>query len=166
MMINTLWRLLWFVVLCLVQALVLNQIHLFGYAMPLLYVYFVISFPRNYPKWAILLWSFALGLCVDMFTNSPGVGAASLTLIGALQPYLLELFVPRDAIETLKASSAMLGKTKFAVFASILVSLFCLVCFALEAFTFFNWQNWLLCAGGSTLLTLLLILSLETVRKS
>ena len=166
MMINTLWRLLWFVVLCLVQALVLNQIHLFGYAMPLLYVYFVISFPRNYPKWAILLWSFALGLCVDMFTNSPGVGAASLTLIGALQPYLLELFVPRDAIETLKASSAMLGKTKFAVFASILVSLFCLVCFALEAFNFFNWQSWLLCAGGSTLLTLLLILSLETVRKS
>lgn len=166
MMINTLWRLLWFVVLCLTQVLVCNQIHLFGYATPLLYVYFVISFARNYPKWAILLWSFALGLCVDLFTNTPGLSAASLTLIGALQPYLLELFVPRDSVETLPASAAMLGKSKFAILASILVTVFCLVYFALEAFTFFNWQNWLLCAGGSTLLTLLLILSLETVRKS
>ena len=51
--------------LVLAQALVFNYIHLFGYATVLLYVYFVVMFPRNYPRWAILLWSFFLGLSAD-----------------------------------------------------------------------------------------------------
>ena len=55
-----------FIVLLLAQVLVLNHIHLFGYAVPLLYIYFVISFRRNYPRWAILVWSFLLGLGVDV----------------------------------------------------------------------------------------------------
>ena len=37
-------RLLAFIVLCLVQALILNRIRLFGFATPLLPVYFVITF--------------------------------------------------------------------------------------------------------------------------
>ena len=62
----------WFVVLCLVQVLILNHIHLFDIAIPLLYVYFTITFRRGIPKWIILLWSFALGLAgVDEpFTKS------------------------------------------------------------------------------------------------
>ena len=68
-------RLLLYAVLVLAQALVLNHIHLFGYATPLLYVYFVVSFPRNYPKWGIFLWSFLLALNLDAFSNTPGVSA-------------------------------------------------------------------------------------------
>ena len=92
MMADSLRRLTVLIVLCLTQALVLNRIHLFNCAIPLLFVYFALIFPRNYPKWAILLWCFAMGVAVDAFANTPGVGAASLTLIGALQPYFLELF--------------------------------------------------------------------------
>ena len=91
MTIDLLKRFLQFCLFVLVQALILNRILLFGCAMPLLYVYFVILFPRNYPKWGILLWSFAMGLSIDMFSNTPGIGSASLTLIGALQPLVLEL---------------------------------------------------------------------------
>ena len=60
MAISELKRALLFLVLCLAQALVFNHIHLFGYATVLLYVYFVVMFPRNYPRWALLLWSFSL----------------------------------------------------------------------------------------------------------
>ena len=91
MTIDSLRRLLAFVLFFLAQALVLNRIQLFHCATPLLYVYFVVMFPRAYPRWAALLWSFALGLTVDMFSNTPGVAAASMTLIGFLQPYLIEL---------------------------------------------------------------------------
>ena len=101
MNIDFLKRLLLFVVLLLVQVLVLNHIHLFDYATPLLYIYFVISFNRNYPKWAILVWSFLLGLSIDIFANTPGVAASSMTLLGLLQPYVLELFMQRDSDETL-----------------------------------------------------------------
>ena len=42
---------------------------------------------------ALLLPLVLLGLGVDIFSNTPGVGAASLTLTALLQPYLLSLFV-------------------------------------------------------------------------
>lgn len=165
MSIDFLRRLFVFVLLCLAQALVLNRIQLFHCAMPLLYVYLAIVFPRNYPRWAILLWCFAMGVCVDAFSNTPGVAAASMTLVGVLQPYLLELFLPRDAEEEIKSSVKALGLGKFSTLASILTLLYCLVFFAIESFNFFNWLYWLECVAGSTLITLVLILTLESVRK-
>jgi rod shape-determining protein MreD len=157
-------RLGWFVVLCLVQVLILNHIHLFDLAIPLLYVYFTITFQRGTPKWMILLWSFALGLAIDVFSNTPGLASASLTLIAVIQPYLLELFVPRDSAENLEVSISTLGIGKFMIFSAVLLVVYCLVFFALEAFSFFNWQYWLACAGASSLLTFALMMAIESVR--
>ena len=157
-------RLGWFVLLCVVQVLVLNNIHLFGIATPMLYVWFPLTFHRNTPHWAALLWSFALGLAIDVFSNTPGLAAGSLTLIGMMQPYLLELFVPRDSVEEMEVSASTLGLGKYALLCAILLIVFCLVFFALEAFTFFHWLYWLECAGSSALLTFVLIMAIESVR--
>ena len=158
-------RIALFFVLCVVQILFLNNIRLFNIATPMLYIFFVITFHRNTPKWALLLWSFALGLAIDVFSNTPGLASGSMTLIGIIQPYLLELFVPRDSIDDLEISTTTLGFGKYLTFSSILTIIYCLVFFALEAFSFYNWMHWLSCAGSSALLTLVLILSLEAVRK-
>lgn len=158
-------RLAVFFILCVVQILFLNHIRLFGFATPMLYILFVIIFHRNTPKWALLLWSFALGLAIDVFSNTPGLAAGSMTLIAIIQPYLLELFIPRDSIEELRVSSTTLGLGKYIFFSTILIVIYCLVFFALETFSFYNWIHWLTCAGSSALLTLILILSIETVRK-
>jgi rod shape-determining protein MreD len=144
--------------------MVLNHIHLFDIAIPLLYIYFGITFHRNYPKWAILLWCFALGLAIDVFSNTPGLAAGSMTLIGVIQPYLLELFVPRDSVEDMNVSIKSMGFVKFTTFSAILIFIFCLAFFALEAFTFYNWVNWLIYACCSAVLTLILILAIESVR--
>ncbi|MCR5680364.1 MAG: rod shape-determining protein MreD [Prevotella sp.] len=158
-------RIIVFAALCLVQALVLNRIQLFGCATPLLYVYFVIMFPRHYPRWAILLWSFFLGLSVDMFSNTLGVTSASLTLVGFTQSYLIELFLPRDAEDDIRSSAATLGWGNFVPLAMLLTLLHCLLFFAIETFSFFHWLHWLECVGGSTVLTLLMILAIESLRK-
>lgn len=165
MAIDTLRRLLLLILLCLVQVLVLNRIQLFNCATPLLYVYFIVIFPRSYPRWAILLWSFTLGIVMDMFNNTPGVAAASTTLIGFLQPYLLELFLPREAEVNIKSSAKQLGWRNFIFLAAILVSIYCLTFFVIEIFTFSDWHYWLQCAGSSALLTFLLMISLESTRK-
>jgi len=165
MAIDTLRRAVLFIVFSLSQALVFNHIHLFHYATPLLYVYFVIMFPRNYPKWALLLWSFALGLSIDMFSGTPGMAAASLTLVGVLQPYLLELFLPREAEVNHESSIAMLGWKKFLALTSVLVFIYCVVFFSIEALSYFYWLRWLACILGSVLLTVLLIMALDTLRK-
>ena len=42
------------------QLLVFNHIHLFGYATPLPFVYFLLRFPLNTERWSILLWGLRL----------------------------------------------------------------------------------------------------------
>ena len=158
-------RLGWFVVLCVAQVLILNHIHLFDLAIPLLYVYFTITFQRGMPKWMILLWSFALGLAIDVFSNTPGLASGSMTLIAVIQPYLLELFVPRDSAENLEVSISTLGIGKFMIFSAVLLVVYCLVFFALEAFNFYDWKYWLACAGARSLLTFVLMMAIESVRK-
>ena len=165
MVTDTIRRLLICCLLCLAQALVFNQIRLLNCATPLLYVYFALTFPVGYPKWARLLWCFALGLSADTFTNTPGVAAASMTLLGAVQPYFFALFVQRDAPEDLRPSVASIGRRKLSFYVSALVVLYCLVFFLLEMFSFFHWLRWLECAGGSALLTIVLVLAIESVRK-
>ena len=157
-------RLVMFVVLLLVQVLVLNHIHLYQLAIPLPYIFFVITFQQNTPRWLMLTSSFLLGLLLDIFTNTPGLAAGSLTLMAMLQPYLLDRMVPRDAADSLPISSATLGFGKFFTFSTIMTSIYCLIFFALEAFSFFDWQQWLLRTLCSSVLTLLLIVSVEKIR--
>jgi rod shape-determining protein MreD len=164
MSIELLKRVLLFVAFVLAQALVLGRIHLFHCATPLLYVYFVTMFPRNYPKWGVLTWSFFMGLTIDIFSNTPGVAAASLTAIGAIQPYFYELFVPRDSAESLEPSLVNLGPTKYSYYIVILVAIYCLLFFTLELFNFDNLVEWLMSVVGSTSITLALIFTFEIAK--
>ena len=157
-------RLVMFVALLLAQVLVLNHVWLMNVATPLLYVYFAITFPRNTEKGEVLVWCFILGLFVDIFSNTPGLAAGSLTLIGMIQTYLVELFIPRDSAENLDVSAATLGWGKFSMLSSILILIYCLLFFILEAFNFFDWQLWLLRAVCSAALTMGLMLAIESLR--
>ncbi len=162
MSIDSIKRVVLFVVFILAQATVFGHIHLFGVATPLLYVWFVAKFPTGYPKWAVLLWSFFLGLAVDIFSNTPGAAAGSLTLLGLLQPLLLWLFVPRNAADNLVPSFHTLG-VKFIYYTTMLVLIYCLVFFSLETFSYFDLARWSLCVVGSAVFTLVLILTVESV---
>ena len=139
-----------FILLVLLQVLVLNHIHLFGVATPLLYIYFILSMRRDYPRWALLVWAFALGLLTDTFQNTPGVGAASLTLLAFLRPNLLQLFITREMAEDLIPSSSSLGRLTF---------------FTLEMFSFFNVVLWLQRTLGSLILTMLLVMAADSLRR-
>lgn len=165
MKIEAIRHLLTFIILCLVQVLVLNHINILGCATPLLYVYFIMLFRRGYPKWAVLTWSFAIGLCTDVFSNTPGVGAASSTLLGLLQPYLLSLFTQRDSPDDMKPTMKELGATRYVYYTLICVVIFNLAFFSIESFSFFNWRQWAMNIGGSSALTALLIIVIENVRK-
>ncbi len=165
MTIDLIKRFGWFVIFVLAQVIVLGRIHLLGVATAFLYVYFILQFPCNYSKWASLLWAFFMGLIIDIFLNTPGLAAFSLTLIAAVQPYYLALFVPRDSAEDLKPTLTTLGPTRYAYYVVPLVLLYCLVFFTIEHFTFFHFVHWISCVLGSTGLTLLFIFTFEIVRK-
>lgn len=165
MSIDLMKRLGIFVVLVLVQGLVFNHIHLFNCATPLLYIIMVLHFRRNHPRWAVLLWCFMMGLCIDVFANTPGVATASMTLVGLLQPYLFELFVPRDSADDLEPSVRTIGMGSYFLYVLIIVLVYNLLFFTLETFNFFNWMQWLMCIGGSTVITMVMVMAIEGFRK-
>ena len=105
-----------------------------------------------------------MGLVIDTFSNTPGVSSASLTLIAAIQPYMLRPFISRDSAEDLKPGIATLGYGQYIWYSIILTLIYCTVFFTLEMFSFFNILVWLQCVGGSALLSLFFVLVIEHVR--
>lgn len=165
MIADILRRLFIFVLLCLAQALVLGRIHIMGIATPLPFVWFALTFPAGSAKWEPLLWCFLLGLAIDTFSNTPGVAAGSMTLIAALQPYYIRLFVPQDATDSFCPTLRNVSFGKYLAYSFPLTLLFIAAYFSLEMFSFFHWQLWLECAGASLALTYILMLTIEAIRK-
>lgn len=155
--ITTLHRLRMFAILVLVQALVLNYVQLFGCAIPLLYIYFLIELPRGIAKWKLYLWGFFLGLTIDTFQNTPGVATVSCTTIAALRPYILEPFLSVDASADFEPSIRLMGVDKYLYFTGTYTALYCIIFFTIDYFTFWHFGLWLLSIFASFLLTLLTI---------
>lgn len=156
-------RFFFMLLLVLAQVLVMNHIHLFYVAIPFLYVMLPLHFGSEQPRWSALLWCFCTGLLVDIFSNTPGVASGSLTLIGLIQPFVLKLFL-QDEEEEFFPTLKNLGWIKFSAYTFILLSVFCVTFFSLEAFCFFNIILWVESVAGSLLFSFILILAIEKIR--
>ena len=108
---------------------------------------------------------FAMGLSVDMFANTPGMATIPMTLTGFVQPYLLKMYLSEEDNPDLVPGFNTLGVSKFSTYATILVMIYCVVFFSLEAFTVINWMEWLLSIVGSMVLTLMFIFTIDSVRR-
>ena len=155
-----------FVALCALQVFVFNHVQLFGVAIPLFYVYFVIAMRKGMARWAMLVWAFVMGITLDIFANTPGVCAASLTLAAMAQPTLLELFVTREGESDFVPSRLALGRKPFFNYVTVFVVAFCMVFFTLEMFSFFNLLRWVESVLGSAVLTIALIMAVDSLRRS
>lgn len=158
-------RFLLMLLLALMQALVLNRVHLFSCATLFVYLLFPMSFSTSMPRWAALVWCFTLGLLVDIFSNTPGLAAASLTLIGAIQPYVLNAFVSREEAEDFKPSLKTMRWVRFSVYTLMLTFVYCLVFFTLEAFSFFDIMMWAESIIGSVLFTFVFMMLWAKINK-
>ncbi|WP_299099253.1 rod shape-determining protein MreD [uncultured Winogradskyella sp.] len=79
-----------FIVLLLVQVVICNQINLFGYINPYIYIIFIFLFPIRDERLVLLLSSFILGMLVDLFSDSGGVHAAAAVSLAYARPVLLK----------------------------------------------------------------------------
>lgn len=139
---------------------------MFDCVTPLFFVYYVITYPSKMPKWLGLPLAFFLGVAIDMFSNTPGLSSASLTLTAFIQPYLLQLYQDKESRDDLSPSIATMGWMKFSTFSFFLTTVFCIVYFTLDAFNFDHILLWLCATGGSWLLTYIFILVIDSVKKA
>lgn len=81
MIITYIHRIGWFIGLVLLQVLILNNVHIAGYATPFLYIYFILKFNSGTSRNELMLWAFFFGLTIDVFSDTPGMNAAATVLL-------------------------------------------------------------------------------------
>ena len=161
MIIRELIHLLQLLVLVSLQVLVFNHMHLFGYATPMVYIYFLLYFPLNYSRCGILFWGFIIGLLTDIFSNTPGVGAASTTLAAMLQPVLLRAMAPKDSTEDMMPNFQTMGYGNYTRFFIVLIVIHHLLVFLLESFSYFDSLYLVLSCASSIVLTTSIVWAME-----
>lgn len=155
-------QILRFIALVLLQTLVLNNIRLWGYVNPYLYVLFILLLPIETPGWLLMLVAFVLGLSIDVFTDTAGMHAAACVFMAFCRPYLLKVMAPRDGYESERPPSMQyMGLSWFIIYSAILVLLHHFVLFYIEIFRFREFFSTLLRVILSSVLTLTLILLSE-----
>lgn len=148
-----------FFFLLLLQVLILNNIQLSGYLNPFLYILFILMLPFETPKYLVLLLAFILGVCIDMFSDTGGIHAASTVLMAFLRQPVLNLIAPRDGYtETQKPILQQFGFYWFLSYCGILVFVHHISLFYLEVFRLTEFFSTFARTILSSLFTLLLIL--------
>lgn len=165
MLINYLHKIGWFIGLVLLQVLILNNVHIAGYATPFLYIYLILKFESDTPRNALMLWAFFLGLAVDVFSDTPGMNAAATVLLAFLRPTFLRLFVPRDTLDTLVPAIRTMGILPFLKYLVVSVLIHHGLLLTLGFFSFAHIGTLLLRIAASTLLTVTCIMAVEGIRK-
>ncbi|MDR0891993.1 MAG: rod shape-determining protein MreD [Mediterranea sp.] len=158
-------RIGWFAGLLLLQVLILNNVHIFGYATPFLYIYFVLKLSSDTSCNSLMIWAFCLGLAVDIFSDTPGINAAATTLLAFLRPSFLRLFTPRDNLDSFVPSIGSIGVSSFLKYTVVCVSVHHLVLLSLELFSLATFGLLLWRIVACTLLTIVCVLAVEGIRK-
>ncbi len=146
------------------QVLVLDYIHLWGYATPLLGVLLVVYTPLDENRTVSMSISFLAGVVMDMFANTPGVGAAAMTLASFIQHPLLVMMLPKDSDEGIVPSLHTMGTPSYFAYMAIMLGVYHAAYFALEVFSFVRITDLLVSMCSSYALSLVLAMSFESLR--
>lgn len=155
-----------FIVMVLVQ-IVCNNICLFGVAVPLLYIYFIVRLPINIsPNWTMTL-SFLMGLIVDIFANTQGMHALASTITAACRQTVFGLYFSReDDLADPTPSIRTLGSAIFLKYLFSITLLQCTLLFLIQAFTLHHATITILRIVCSALLSTLLIFGIDSLISS
>lgn len=144
-----------FISLFLLQIIIFNNINLFGFVSPFPYVLFIILFPVNGNKSALLISSFLLGLLLDIFSNSGGIHTTASILLAYFRPSIFKFaFGVSYEYQTIKLNDTLTPERFSFLFVAIL--LHHLILFVLEAFQFSLVLDILLRSITSTALTIII----------
>lgn len=124
-----------FLLLLAIQIIVFNNMNFYGYISPFPYILFIILYPVNGNKTALLASSFILGLLLDMFTNSGGVHATACLILAYFRPFIFKFsFGLSYEYQTVKLND-VLTPERFS-FLLVAILLHHIVLFTLETFEF------------------------------
>lgn len=89
-----------FILLIALQLLIFDNIELGGYLNPYIYILFIILLPFEIPGWLLLILGFALGLFMDIFSETLGMHTTATVFAAYVRPMALAMFAPREGYDT------------------------------------------------------------------
>tara|TARA_B100001059_G_C17613454_1_gene465774 strand:+ start:294 stop:797 length:504 start_codon:yes stop_codon:yes gene_type:complete len=151
-----------FILLVIIQVLLLNQINLFGYINPYLYILFIIIYPFSANKSLLIFLSFLLGLFVDFFSDSGGIHAAASVFIAFIRPFVLKYsFGISYEYNTIKISNE--DYLKQIIYVGSMVFFHHFILFALEIFNVNHFLLFLNSILFSSIFSIIIILCIITL---
>ena len=147
------------------QVLVFDQLHIQAWGYPMVYVLLLLILPTQLPRWIEMLIGAVVGLIIDVCNNSLGVNMAACVAISFWRPILLKK--SSQDIERIKGeiSSLNIGMVEYVKCALIMVVMHHFMVFMLEAWSFHNWWMIVLQTLLSSILTMLVIVGYEIIRR-
>lgn len=143
-----------FVLLMVLQVFVLNNLSIWGFLIPYVYLLFILLLPFNTGKSWLLLLGFFSGLTIDFFGNTPGLHAAAATLMTFARPGVLRFYFQNiEYTEREEPSINKLGVFGFLKYTFTLVLIHHTALFFLEIFGFHSFLNILLQIVENTVYT-------------
>lgn len=112
-----------------------------------------------------MLWAFSLGLCIDIFSNTPGLNAATAVCTAFFRPWILRLFSLRDITDNFEPGMYQMGFASFFRYTIVLVLLHAFILNILDTFSLANTPTLLLKIASDTIITLIFILCVDSVRR-
>lgn len=136
------------------QAVIFNNLALFSVALPIVFIYVLISLPISVGTNWVMTIGFLSGLAVDIFSDTPGLNALSCTVLAFLRRPLLHLYLPLDdELGAVPLGFRSLGAEVYLKYMLTCVFLYCTLVFTIEAFELFNLRLWIMRIACSTLYT-------------
>ena len=153
-----------FICILLAQVLICNHIVLFGVAVPLIIVYFIIRMPIDMNVSLLLTLSFLLGLLTDICGDTIGVNALACTITAALRRPAFYAYVQHDdRMNQVTPDVMTLGIGTYCKYMLTLVALYAVLIFSKEYFSFADVKQITVLSAWSSALTFLLILGLDSI---
>lgn len=124
-----------FVLLVLLQVLIFNNVDYWGYVNPMIYIVYLLLSPYRENRVPYLCTAFLLGLCVDIFSNTGGLHAASSVFIAYCRKSIL-LIVFGKNFEYQEMDLVGYPFTKILSYTTLMVVLHHTLFYFLEVFNF------------------------------
>lgn len=142
----------------------LNNIQFLGYINPYIYILFILSLPYQTPRWLTLVLGFTLGLSIDAFSNTMGMHAFAVVLVAFLRTSVIKLFTAIEEGNNPTPSFHTFGVSAYIKYVVVMVLIHHATLFFIEAFSFSGFWVMLLKISLSSLLTILLILGIQSLK--
>ena len=144
-----------FVLLLAIQIIIFNNMNFLGYISPFPYILFIILYPVNGNKSALVVTSFLLGIIMDLFSNSGGTHAAACLVLAYFRPSIFKFaFGLSYEYQTIKINDILTPQRFSFILLSVVIHHFTL--FLLEAFQLSFILDTLITTVLSTVFTILI----------